>query len=426
MHDSRGAPLKVGDRVLIEAEITSVQDSDNGYCNVTVQTKTPAQKDPPPMAGSCLTLNTRMLSKVGLVLLLLAALAGPSLAQMSAEPQVQVDEVLRRGNMVSSCGEGPRSGPDESFKAAMAPPLDDSGLWHVTVWSIPGCQACEHLKSDFRKAPELLAFVATPDKSLPWAFYHEYNGADETQKDRREKYKVTRYPTVVIQPPRALAADGDGIWGDPGTVVFYDNGGYSDPKVLAGKIRKAVYQFAEVQGKRGYPKAKAVAPKQSGPPERVEPMGNEGASLPTDRSFYAGGAGQAPEQFQEAGTAPPVATPPKVDPFNPVVPTQPQGPPVTYPPENPQPNQTPAQPAQPGAGAVFLQLLNLVGMLLGGLAPGNTTTALGVIILVGLKLFELKSGKKPPAWLTTIATTLEGPSAPGPGPGPNQQPPAAQ
>lgn len=86
MHDSRGAPLKVGDRVFLEAELTSVQESDNGYCNVSVTTVTPEQMQSgadskPPMSPSSLTLNTRMLTKVGAILLLALLLALPAMAQ---------------------------------------------------------------------------------------------------------------------------------------------------------------------------------------------------------------------------------------------------------------------------------------------------------------------------------------------------------
>jgi hypothetical protein len=74
MHDSRGAALKVGDRVLLEGELTQVCDSDNGYCNCNVKIVTPDQRDKPPMDPPSLSaINTRMLTKVGAALLLIAA-----------------------------------------------------------------------------------------------------------------------------------------------------------------------------------------------------------------------------------------------------------------------------------------------------------------------------------------------------------------
>jgi hypothetical protein len=67
MHDSRGAPLKVGDRVLLEAEVTSCGSDDaGGYCNVTVQVVTPQQPSPPAMTPPTVSaLNTKMVTKVG-------------------------------------------------------------------------------------------------------------------------------------------------------------------------------------------------------------------------------------------------------------------------------------------------------------------------------------------------------------------------
>jgi len=38
MHDVNGHPLKVGDKVLIPAEITELQSGAEDYCNVSVET----------------------------------------------------------------------------------------------------------------------------------------------------------------------------------------------------------------------------------------------------------------------------------------------------------------------------------------------------------------------------------------------------
>lgn len=72
MHDSRGAQLKVGDRVLIEAEITELQpEADPDFCNVRVKAITPDQKDPTPMVPpSGMVFNTKMLTKIGAALML--------------------------------------------------------------------------------------------------------------------------------------------------------------------------------------------------------------------------------------------------------------------------------------------------------------------------------------------------------------------
>lgn len=71
MHDSRGAEVKVGDHVLIEAEVVQVATGgDENYCVADVQVVTPDQPGkekvmPPPKVTS---LSTRMLTKVGLFL----------------------------------------------------------------------------------------------------------------------------------------------------------------------------------------------------------------------------------------------------------------------------------------------------------------------------------------------------------------------
>lgn len=67
MHDSRGAQLKVGDRVMIEAEITELQPTaDANYCNVYVNAITPDQTNPTPMTPpSHMVFNTKMLTKIG-------------------------------------------------------------------------------------------------------------------------------------------------------------------------------------------------------------------------------------------------------------------------------------------------------------------------------------------------------------------------
>ncbi len=97
MHDSRGAQLKVGDRVLIEAEVTELQaQADPDYCNVTVKAITPEQKDKTPMVPpSGMVFNTKMLTKVGAAIFLLLC----SCATADAGPFA-----ARRGSCSSAAG----------------------------------------------------------------------------------------------------------------------------------------------------------------------------------------------------------------------------------------------------------------------------------------------------------------------------------
>lgn len=336
---------------------------------------------------------------------LLAATAwGQAAVPPPQDPQVQVYEVLRRGDLVTVMGEGPRSAADDAFAAAVAPPADDSALWSVTVWTTPGCPACEKLKSDFRKAPELLAFVAAPAPALPWAHYVEYSGADETQKDRRDKYRVTRYPTIVVQPPR------NKMWGEPGLVVFYDNAGYTEPKGLAAQITKAVRKFAEVQAKKGYPKLAFHPANQSGPAQLLEPVWD----LRTTSAFPSGGIEGA---GQVAGVNPPFQTPAKPDPFNPnAVPSQ--SAPTQWPPTD----QT--------AGPNLLQLVTLIFQLFGIVLPsGSTLTAILMLVLVGLKVWEVRAKQTPSTWddkaiavVRSLIDRTKNQDPPAPGPTPSATP----
>ena len=62
MHDAKGHPLKVGDKVLIPCEITSLYDGSEIYCNVSV--KTTLGRRPDHMQESISAINTGVLVKV--------------------------------------------------------------------------------------------------------------------------------------------------------------------------------------------------------------------------------------------------------------------------------------------------------------------------------------------------------------------------
>lgn len=60
-HDTNGSEVKVGDRVMIECEVTQVQPGED-YCNVTLQTCVPMQPSGSPY---CITLNARQVRRTG-------------------------------------------------------------------------------------------------------------------------------------------------------------------------------------------------------------------------------------------------------------------------------------------------------------------------------------------------------------------------
>jgi hypothetical protein len=181
-----------------------------------------------------------------LVALLLALNGSALLAQMSP-PEVDTAEVFRRGDTVTIAGEGPRSGDEEAYRAAMAPPALDDQRWYITLICSKGCAPCERLKQDFFRSPDLMAFVSAPDEAKAWAHFNVFMAEDTTQQWRLSAYKVTAYPTVIVQTPR------DGSWGPKGTVIYQQSGYDGDAKKLAGNMRTALRAYAaKVQESRSY------------------------------------------------------------------------------------------------------------------------------------------------------------------------------
>jgi uncharacterized protein YkwD len=113
MHDSRGAPLKVGDRVLLEGELTQVCTDDNGYCNCNVKIVTPEQREKPPMEPPSLSaINTRMLTKIGAaavgLLLAMLLLALPAIVSAeSLNPMLGQHNAIRAGYGLEPCQHSP-------------------------------------------------------------------------------------------------------------------------------------------------------------------------------------------------------------------------------------------------------------------------------------------------------------------------------
>jgi len=331
-----------------------------------------------------------MFPRVVLSLFLLLAFADSLSAQTVPPPspkQVDVNEVYRRGDAVTVMGEGPRSAATEAWAAAMAPPEDDSHKWFVTLWSVKNCLYCEKLKADFQNAPELVAFITAPEHAKAWAHCNIYDGNDATQHHRKVKYRVTSYPTIVIQPPL------DGTWGDPATVVFWEAGYDGNPKKLAERIRKAVRYYAGVMSGKGYPRPPQTIPieeleaeEPALPATAAAPAPVQAAPKPAPKeksaSLFGPAGGTNPIQVNQAvfpsllGQTAPFAVPSRPDPFNPQpVNVQPQ---VQWPPLDP--NQQPQQPVAP-APDPFVQLQALLALLN---QPGT-----GNLAILGFLAFQL-------------------------------------
>lgn len=271
----------------------------------------------------------------------LLLIASSALAENPA-PEVDTAEALRRGDSVTVMGEGPRSDEDEAFNKAMAPPDDDNHRWMLLSIGMknPPCEACNKLKADFRKAPELLAFITAPDEAKAWAHFDEYLVEDTTQREKLKRYRISSVPVVVLQVPE------NGCWGPPGTIVYQSKPGYDgNPKKLATEIREAVRRYTRQAVKHGY---------NGHPKVSLAPL--------TPAEYYfasAGGARQYSPPF-------PQETPYQYDP------NAPQQIPPQY---QPQPNQNPPSPT-PSPGGDFLVKL------------GVWMTALSAMALVVLRILE--------------------------------------
>lgn len=231
------------------------------------------------------------MKRIGMCLLL-ALVCSVSFAQ-GVIPEVDTAEVIRRGDSIEVVGEGPRASDQVAFFEALSPPADDNHRWSVTLITKKGCAACEHLKSDFHKAPELMAFVASPDESKTWAHYQELLSDDTMQQSKIKDFKFSGYPTIALQPPR------NGCWGDPATIVFqqtgYDGNAKKLAKKLAEKIRKALANYSSKMKALGFPKEPVTpSPKssvaqrgfeQSSPIDKAPDFPPYQPMEPTDRSM---------------------------------------------------------------------------------------------------------------------------------------------
>ncbi|HZN34860.1 MAG TPA: hypothetical protein VFB80_13620 [Pirellulaceae bacterium] len=147
---------------------------------------------------------------VRLAVLLLALSVGPLLAQLPppglpVAGQVDQAEILRRGDLVVEAGEGPRSAAERLFVAGMAPPVDDSDQFYLTIFGKSGDARTEALRKAFETDPALACFVAPqPGTSRPWAHFNVYHADDRTQQFRFQAFKIDpqKLPVIVFQPPR--------------------------------------------------------------------------------------------------------------------------------------------------------------------------------------------------------------------------------
>lgn len=175
----------------------------------------------------------------------LAAIAATIYATQPAgaqTPQVDVNEIIRRGDMVTAAGKGPRSAEHTAISDALAPPLDDSAKWFFSVIFDDGPKSAR-LAADLQTAP-LSAFCQPNDPENSWSHFCKYKAGDKTQAWRWKDIRIDGYPTVIIQPPRNKS------FGDPSAVVVQLTG-YDNAQRLNDQLRAGILNYVKtVQAKR--------------------------------------------------------------------------------------------------------------------------------------------------------------------------------
>lgn len=162
----------------------------------------------------------------------LAALLGLA-AGVYAQPGVNTDEILRRGNLVELINE-----PDE-ITQIFGVPQDDNHKWFITVIGTKGCRYCETLKRDLTTNSYLTSLVNVSDHKNSWAHYNYYLAEDKSQEFRWEKLRIQGFPTILVQPPLNKQ------YGDPSTIVMQQSGYNGNAKDLAKAIVDSIKKYVE-------------------------------------------------------------------------------------------------------------------------------------------------------------------------------------
>jgi hypothetical protein len=158
-------------------------------------------------------------------LLAIAALLVCSVGLCQGVDEAAKYEALRRGSHVEYV-DGVQGEADMVAEVTAAPP-NDSYKWTISVVTQANCQPCERLKYDFLNTPELKALV---DKTHGTAAYGVFRIEDATQTWRLAGLNLTKFPAVVVQPPKNGMYGPDSDYLEP--IVGYDGNG----KKLAEKI----------------------------------------------------------------------------------------------------------------------------------------------------------------------------------------------
>jgi len=163
-------------------------------------------------------------------------LSGNCALAVASEPEVDVAEVLRWGDVVQTVGDEAGTTPVDVHMAALAPPASDADKWFISLITTKGCPECEQLKRDWANDPWLLALAIPEVPHQSWAHFNVYLHEDPSQAFRFDDVSITSYPTILVQPPRSNK------FGDPKTVVFQGVYG-GDPRKLAEAVTQSISQY---------------------------------------------------------------------------------------------------------------------------------------------------------------------------------------
>lgn len=108
---------------------------------------------------------------------------------------VDLLDVQNYGNRVEMLGiPGIEDYPDVQAILATVP-QDDSSKWHLILFVQAGCASCERLKQDLKQNPSLKIIA-------DWCHFNVYSLESKSQQFRFSRFKVTRYPLLVLYPPK--------------------------------------------------------------------------------------------------------------------------------------------------------------------------------------------------------------------------------
>lgn len=297
-------------------------------------------------------------------------------AEKTDGDQVDVAEVLRRGDHVTRAGRGPMGNNDRTIGDAVGPPADDSHKWFVSIVVESGSKESEALLYDLKHSPDLRAWANAEEQKDSWSHVTVYVKGDESQDWRWKNLRITRYPAMILQPPAKLMDEKKSDsweWGDPSTVVWqwdgYDATQPERAKLRADAIRKVLLAYV---GKVNANRDRLATN------DRPSPGPKQAASKPSDNT----GAPVFPQLPSTPGSNPVLADP-----------TQPSG------------------PIQVPTGSVGL-VMSLIQQAIG-------SGGFWIFVLVALKVFELYAAKTPTksddeiaAFVRSIVSELQSPKSP--------------